>query len=50
MLAELRAYYGSAVDLRELHFNSSLTQAMQDVSSLDIMVGVHGGGAPRPCV
>ena len=45
MLADLRTHYGDKIDLRELHFNRSLTQAMQDVSSLDVLAGMHGAGA-----
>ena len=47
VVAALAKHYGAAADVRTLHFNRSLTQAMQDVADLDIMVGVHGaGGAP----
>ena len=45
LLEHLRAHYGASMDLRVLYFNGSLTQAMQDVSQLDVLVGVHGAGA-----
>ena len=46
VVAALAKHYGAAAEVRTLHFNRSLTQAMQDVADLDIMVGVHGAGGP----
>ena len=44
LVAQLQAHYGAAANVSTLYFNGSLTQAMQDVSQLDVLVGVHGAG------
>lgn len=46
VVAALAKHYGQAADVRLLHFNRSLTAAMQDVADVDVMVGVHGAGQP----
>ena len=45
VLAALAGHYGQGAAVQALYFNGSLTQAMQDVAGVDVLVGMHGAGA-----
>ena len=48
-VASLREHYGPSAVVRMLHFSGSLAKTMQDLSDVDILIGMHGAGADCVC-